>query len=116
MEFANFAVALGLLATPAFAHHSFQAQYDDMQTTSVTGIVTKVQWQNPHVRVNVDVKGEQPGAGMVWELELDSPNMLLSQGWKLDSLKPGQQITAKGARARDGSNALRARSITLAAR
>ena len=113
MRFVRIVATLLAAMTPVFAHHSFQAQYDSKQQTTVTGTVTKVLWQNPHVRVNLEVKNDTGGAA-TWELELDSPNMLLSQGWKLDSIKTGNQITANGARARNGSNALRAKTITLA--
>ena len=115
MRSSTAAVLTGLLAllSPVFAHHSFQAQYDPKQEVTITGTIAKVHWQNPHVHVDLEVKTDQPGVMTTWELELDSPNMLLSQGWKFDSLKPGQQITVKGARARNGSNALRAQTVTL---
>jgi len=51
-----------------------------------------------------------------WELELDSPNMLMSQGWKVDSLKPGDHLTASGFPAKNGASIANARKITLAAR
>ena len=79
------------------------------------GTVTKVEWKNPHVILHMDVKGE---AGQVtnWELELNSPRMLMSQGWKLDSLKPGDQVTANGFPAKNGAKIASAKKITLAGR
>jgi hypothetical protein len=110
-------VLAGLLlaATPVLAHHSFRAQYDENQPVTLTGTVTKVTWKNPHVLLNLDVKD---GTGKVtnWELELGSPNGLMSQGWKVDSLRPGAQVTVTGSRARDGSNLANIRKIVLAAR
>lgn len=106
----------GLLAAlPLVAHHSFQAHYDDTQTVTLMGTVTKVVWKNPHVYVSLDVKDAE-GAVQNWQLEMASPNALLSQGWKVDSIKQGDQITVTGFRAKDGSNMASARKVTLASR
>lgn len=112
--------AAGFLAalpgtTPLLAHHSFQAQYDESMPVTLMGTVTKVIWKNPHVQVNLDVK-DADGSVKNWLLELNSPNALMSQGWKVDSIKQGDQITATGFRARDGSNYASARKVTLASR
>ena len=110
-------VGAGLLlgAMPILAHHSFQAEYDDDHPITLSGTISKVTWKNPHVKLYLDVKDE---AGKVtnWELELDSPNMLMSQGWKIDSLKSGDRVTANGFPAKNGANIANARKITLAAR
>jgi hypothetical protein len=100
---------------PVLGHHSFKAQYDETQPITLNGTVTKLIWKNPHVLLDVDVKG---GTGEVtkWELELDSPNGLLSQGWKVDSFKAGDRVIVSGYRAKNGSNSARARKVTLAAR
>ena len=110
--------AAGLLmagALPLLAHHSFQAQYDEAMPVTLMGTVTKVVWKNPHVQVNLDVK-DADGDVKNWLLELNSPNALMSQGWKVDSIKQGDQITVTGFRAKDGSNIASARKVTLAAR
>ena len=101
-----------LLAAPVFAHHSFKAEYDETKSVTLTGTVTKVLWKNPHVLLFVDIKDDDAKLTN-WELELASPNGLMSQGWKVDSLKPGDQVTASGYRARDGSNILSTRKITV---
>lgn len=107
----------GLLlgAMPVLAHHSFKAEYDDSHPIMLSGTVTKVTWKNPHVLLYLDVKGEG-GKVTNWELQLDSPNMLMSQGWKIDSLKPGDQVTANGFPAKNGLNIANARKIILASR
>jgi Family of unknown function (DUF6152) len=101
-----------LAAAPALAHHSFKVQYDETQTISLKGTITKIIWNNPHVLIYLDVK-DNAGKVANWELELASPNGLISQGWKVDSLKPGEQISAAGFAARDGSTKANIRKVTL---
>ena len=109
---AAFVASAGLLlSAPAVAHHSFQAQYDETRQVTLTGTITKVLWKNPHVVLYVDVKDDS--AVKSWKLELASPNGLMSQGWKVDSLKPGDHVTAEGCPARDGSSRLNAKKITV---
>lgn len=107
----------GLLmaALPALGHHSFKAQYDETQPVTLKGTITKITWNNPHVLMFLDVKADD-GKVANWRLELASPNGLLSQGWKVDSLKPGDQVNVSGFRARDGSNMANIRKVTLEAR
>ncbi|HTR34951.1 MAG TPA: DUF6152 family protein [Bryobacteraceae bacterium] len=100
-----------LMAAPVFAHHSFKAEYDETRQVTITGTVTKVLWKNPHVMLDVDVKEDSKQSS--WELELASPNGLMSQGWKVDSIKPGDQVTAVGFPAKDGANLLSAKKITI---
>ncbi len=106
----------GLLmaALPALAHHSFRAQYDETMPVTLKGTITKITWNNPHVLMFLNVK-DDAGKVAKWQLELASPNGLLSQGWKVDSLKPGDQVSASGFRARDGSNMANIRKVTLEA-
>ena len=109
------AVCLWLLgsAIPAVAHHSFDAEYDGNKTIVLAGVVTKVEWMNPHARFYVDVK-ENDGSLTSWNLELGSPASLIRRGWTRKSLKVGDQITVKASLAKDGSKIANARSVTLA--
>jgi DNA/RNA endonuclease YhcR with UshA esterase domain len=100
-------------AGPAAAHHSFATQYDADQPVTLTGIVTKVEWMNPHARFYVDVKDDS-GNVTNWNLELASPNVLTRNGWSRSSLKEGDQVTVEGSRARSGANMANARTVTLA--
>jgi hypothetical protein len=102
-----------LVVAPVFAHHSFEAEYDQKKTMQVTGTVTKMEWMNPHARFYVDVK-DQNGGVINWNFELGSPNVLRLQGWKRDSLKVGDQVTVEGYLAKDGSKMANARRVTLA--
>jgi len=100
-------------ALPVVAHHSFDAEYDGNKTIVLTGLVTKVEWMNPHARFYVDVK-ESDGSVTNWNLELGSPASLIRRGWTRKSLKAGDQITVKASLAKDGSKMANARSVTLA--
>jgi hypothetical protein len=108
------AAAVALAAPMALvAHHSFAAEYDADKPVTLKGIVTKVEWTNPHARFYVDVKGTD-GKVINWNLELASPNVLRRRGWQRDSLKVGDEVTVEGSAARDGSMMANARTVTLA--
>jgi len=107
--------AIGWCVAPASlaAHHSFAAEYDAEKPVKITGVVTKLEWTNPHARLYVDVKD---GAGAVssWEFELGSPNGLMRSGWSRSSLKPGDSVSVEGFAARKDPRVANARSVTLA--
>jgi hypothetical protein len=106
---ANFA----LLAAPMLAHHSFSAEFDGSKAVTLEGVVTKVEWANPHVYFFIDVK-DSKGVVANWGCETSGPNQLIRQGWRRDSMKVGDRVTVRGYLARDASKTADAREVTLA--
>lgn len=102
-----------LAAAPLSAHHSFAAQYDSSKPVTLTGVVTKVEWTNPHARFYINVKAAD-GTVTHWNLELASPNYLKRAGWSSTSLKEGDEVTIEGSLARSGANMANAASVTFA--
>ena len=106
-----------LIVVPAFAHHSFDAEYDSNKPTTITGVVTKLDWINPHAYVFIDTKDES-GAVRSFRIEMGPPYALVRGGWKRDTVKIGDKVTVSGAAlAKDGSNAAgstQTTSMTLA--
>ena len=109
---AAFTLGLIVATAPAFAHHSFVAEFDTKKPITLTGTVTKLEWTNPHAHFYVDVTDES-GNVTNWDFELASPNVLLMQGWRRDSLKVGDQVTVEGFLAKDGAKMANARRVTL---
>ena len=105
--------SLVCLAGTAEAHHSFAAQYDADRPATLKGVVTKVEWMNPHTRFYIDV--EDDGGNVVnWNLELASPNVLTRRGWSRHSLQVGDVVTVDASLAKDGSRMANAMSVILA--
>lgn len=114
VKFAVGLAALGLTVSgvPALAHHSFAAEYDQKRPVTFKGVVTKLDWMNPHVYFYVDAT-DKDGSVIHWACEAGNPNALARRGWKKDSLKKGDQVTVEGYRAKDGTETMNARSIVL---
>src|SRR5262245_26832085 len=107
------ATAIVASAMPVLAHHSFAAEFDALKPVNLTGVVTKVEWMNPHTYFYVDVKDPQTGKVANWACEMGSPNGLTRQGWTRNTLKVGMVVSLEGTRAKDGSNKANARNVMV---
>jgi Family of unknown function (DUF6152) len=107
------AIAIGLSSAQLVAHHSFAAEFDASKAIRITGTLTKVEWTNPHIYFYLDAKDEQ-GNPVRWTCESGAPGALSRRGFKRGDLKLGDTIVVDGYRAKNGSNLMDARRVTLA--
>lgn len=96
---------------PASAHHGL-ASYDMTKSVAIKGTVTEFAFINPHSAIHLDVKGEK-GSVEKWLIEADSPNNLTRAHWNKRSLKPGDDVSVVGNRAKDGSKVMRLQKIVF---
>ncbi|HTC33939.1 MAG TPA: DUF6152 family protein [Bryobacteraceae bacterium] len=104
------AFAVGVL--PVAAHHSFAAEFDASKAIRITGVISKVEWTNPHSYLYIDVKDDQ-GNWATWACEGGAPNALSRRGFTRNAIKLGDTVTIDGYGAKDGSRLLDARRVTL---
>ena len=104
---------VAMLATvPVVAHHAFSAEFDAKRPVKLRGVVTKMEWINPHSWIHIDVK-DAKGQTVAWMVEGGAPNALLRRGFTKDSLPVGTEILVEGYQAKDGSTRANGRDITL---
>jgi hypothetical protein len=110
-------IAVGLLMAgrAARAHHSFAAEFDGTKPVTLTGIVTKIEWVNPHVWFYINVKDAASGEVTNWGAEMGPPHALQRRGWRRETLKIGEEVTVKGALARNGTKRINASVVTMTA-
>lgn len=106
------AIGAALAIAPMLAHHEITAKFDPGKTVNLRGIVTKVDWADPHVHIFINV--QQGNALNNWAIELESPIDLQKAGYTRDTLKVGDSITVQGISARDGSRQAWGNSVVLA--
>jgi len=101
-----------LAAAPALAHHAVSL-YDMKNPIAVKGVVSRMEWTNPHAYLYLTVKNDR-GQQEEWAVELDSPSALAHHGWSRDTLKPGDAVTCTGGRSKTGARAMKSATVELA--
>src|SRR5690606_16406120 len=96
-----------------FAHHPISAKFDDTRPIELEGVVSAVDWRNPHVHVFVNVTDDD-GQVVNWAIELESPVVLERSGWERESVRPGDRVTIDGIRARNETRQVWADALVFA--
>ena len=106
------ATALLLAAIQLSAHHAFAAEFDINKPVTLQGVVTEMEWINPHAWIHIDVKGAD-GRITSWMVEGGSPNILLRRGFTKKSLEKGTEVIVEGYQAKNGENSANGANITF---
>ena len=102
-----------LSGVPAMAHHAFATEFDALKPITMKGIVTKIDWANPHVWFYINVKTDN---GLIenWGFEMGGPNSLRNSGWTRETMKIGDEVIVEGSLAKNGSHNVNAKNVTMA--
>ncbi len=106
------AAGLLLIAATAHAHHAFSSEFDAARPVELRGVVTRMEWINPHSWITIDVTNED-GSVETWEIEAGAPNAMFRRGFTRDSLPVGTEVVVRGYQARDGGPRANGRDLTL---
>jgi hypothetical protein len=109
----KYGIAFLFLASTLQAHHATNAMYDAGKIITMRGVVSEVQWLNPHAHFTLEVT-EAGGRTVKWDVELPSPNALVTRGWKKNDLRPGDRVTVEVWAAKNGDRLANARTVLLA--
>jgi len=107
------ASAIAAFAGPALAHHSF-AMFDHEKTMTLSGTVKEFEWTNPHAWLHIVAMDQKTGKPVEWSFEMGGVGQVAAQGWKADSVKPGDKITVQMHPLKDGSRGGQYMNATLA--
>ena len=105
-------IATLLAAGPAWTHHAFSSEFSEDKPVKLRGVVTKMEWVNPHSWMHVDVKTSD-GTTESWMVELGPPGALVRRGWSKASVPPGMELLIEGFQAKDGTPKLNGRDVVL---
>jgi hypothetical protein len=106
-------VCLAGTAVSVVAHHAFAAEFDANRPVEFTGVVTKMEWVNPHVWLHMEVS-KPDGTKEMWAFEAGTPNVLFRRGFTKQSLLPGTKVKVDGYQAKDGTRRANGRDLTFA--